>query len=73
MERNANVEIIRRYIIDMDKPFQLTDLFLGLSETYKITDIDLIIDVLNYLINEGLVSLSEIDFDVWAYRSNIAC
>lgn len=57
----------------MDKPFQLTDLFLGLSETYKITDIDLIIDVLNYLINEGLVSLSEIDFDVWAYRSNIAC
>lgn len=57
----------------MDKPFQLTDLFWGLSETHKITDIDLIIDVLNYLINEGLVSLSEIDFDVWAYRSNIAC
>ena len=73
MERNANVEIIRRYIINMDKPFQLTDLFWGLSETHKITDIDLIIDVLNYLINEGLVSLSEIDFDVWAYRSNIAC
>mgnify|MGYP006873079103 CR=1 FL=1 len=71
MEKNQNVEIIRRTIINMDKPFQLTELFQILNEEYGITDIDLIIDVLNYLIDTGLVSMSEIDFDVWAYESNL--
>ena len=71
MEKNNVIEIIRRTIINMDKPFQLTDLFNKLDEEHHITDIDLIVEVLNYLINEGLVSMSEIDFDVWAYQSNL--
>lgn len=71
MENNNVIEVIRSTIINMDKPFQLTDLFKKLNEENDITDIDLIIDVLNYLINEGLVSMSEIDFDVWAYQSNL--
>lgn len=71
MEKNQEVEIIRRTIINMDKPFQLTELFQKLDSEHGITNIDLIIDVLNYLINNGLVSMSEIDFDVWAYESNL--
>lgn len=65
------LEIIRSTIIKMDKPFLITDLFAKLSNKYQICDQELILGVLNDLINTGVVSLSEIDFGIWAYKSNL--
>lgn len=67
-----NLEIIRNIIINMDKPFLLSDLFEKLAEQ-NITDKTQILGVLNDLINNGTVSLSEIDLGVWAYKSNLVC
>jgi len=67
-----NLEIIRNIIINMDKPFLLSDLFEKLAEQ-NITDKTQILGVLNDLINNGAVSLSEINLGVWAYKSNLVC
>ena len=68
--RENKLEIIRSTIIEMDKPFQLYELFEVLEEK-KITDKRLILGVLNDLINSGAVSLSEIKIGEWAYKSNL--
>lgn len=67
-----NFEIIRKTIINMDKPFLLSDLFNKLAEQ-GITDKAQILGVLNDLINNGTVSQSEIKFGVWGYKSNLVC
>lgn len=66
------IEIIRNTIINMDKPFLVSDLLEKLKSEHQITDLDTISEVLDSLINEGLVSLSEIEYDVWGYQSNFS-
>lgn len=65
--------IIKNVILDMDKPFDISDLFIRLHREYNIEDKTKILVVLSVLVDCGLVDYSEIKCsdseDYWAYQS----
>ena len=74
----SEYEIIKNVILDMEKPFDISDLFIKLDRDYNITNKTKILFVLSILIDSGLVDYSEIknsgineaeNKDYWAYRS----
>lgn len=70
-EKNGDVRNNKKHNNKNGQAFLITDLFAKLSNKYQICDQELILGVLNDLINTGVVSLSEIDFGIWAYKSNL--
>lgn len=68
--------IIKKVILKMDKPFDISDLFIKLKREYNITDKTKILIVLSVLVDCELVNYSEIKCsdseDYWAYRSIFA-
>lgn len=67
------IQIIANTIIEMDKPFKIIDLYIRLKREHGIDDRALILDVLQSLLNDGVVSYSEIDDNVWAFMSTLNC
>lgn len=67
---NNTEAIIKKIILEMDIPFKISDLFWELSQK-GITDKALILDVLNSLLNSGLVKHSDVQDDVNLYCSAI--
>ena len=68
---NAVESVIQKTILEMDKPFLMSDLFAKLSEQ-GITDETIILRILDQLLNSGLVSYSDIQDDVAIYCSTFA-
>lgn len=68
---NAVESIIQKTILEMDKPFLMSELFEKLFEV-GITDGAIILDVLDQLLNSGLVSYSDIQDDMAVYCSAFA-
>lgn len=64
----SNKQIIRDTILDMERPFLLSDLFDRLGKM-GIKDRSFILTILDELVDEGLVLYSEILNDSWAYTS----
>lgn len=54
--------IIQKTILEMNKPFRLSDLFEVL-ESKGITDKILILEKLNQLLNAGLILSSDVEYD----------
>lgn len=63
--------IIRRVILEMERPFKMSDLFSALKEK-SIYDKWLILSVLEQLMNSGLVTTSDVEDDMALYRSVFA-
>ena len=68
---DSKVQLIRDVILSMTKPFCLSDLFDRLSKK-GITDRDFILDILDEIMDAGLVIYSEVIDDCWAYSPVIA-
>lgn len=60
---------IANLILEMDKPFNLSDLFILCQNQLNVTNKKLILDVLEELCDCGAVSYSEISDDCWAFFS----
>lgn len=67
-EREAT---IRMTILEMEKPFKISDLFDRLAEK-GIKDQTLIRKVLNQLLNVGLVEFSDVVDDIALYYSTLS-
>lgn len=67
---NNTEAVIKKIILEMDIPFKISDLFRELSQI-GVTDKALILDVLNSLLNSGLVKHSDVQDDVNLYCSAI--
>ena len=65
---NSSYEIIRRTILSMERPFNVSDLFYTLEENHGITNRTLILEVLDELCESGIISYSEINDDCWAFE-----
>ena len=68
----SDIEIIIEAIIEMDKPFRITDLYIKLKQEHNIDDRKMILEVLQDLLNNGVVNYLEISDNVWAYSSMFA-
>lgn len=55
---------IKWCILGLDKPFKLSQLFACLEEKYGICDRRIILDVLNSLLDSGLVKRTDVVNDV---------
>jgi hypothetical protein len=64
----STTQTIRTEILNMQRPFRLSDLFIRLGRK-GIDDQELIMQVLDDLRDAGLVKYSEIEDDCWAYTS----
>lgn len=60
---------IAKLILKMDKPFNLSDLFIQCEKQLNVSSKKLILDILDELCDCGAVSYSEISDDCWAYLS----
>lgn len=58
---------ICKIILDMDRPFKISQL-LAVTSQQNITNDELVLDVLGQLCESGIIKYSEIQDDVWAYR-----
>lgn len=63
--------LIKQIILDMDKPFKMSDLFNELSK-HNIFDKTMILNVLDSLINCGLVEYADVQDDVDVFCSALA-
>ena len=61
-------KIIREAILDMERPFNISDLFYKLEKDHGICNRTLILGVLAELCDSGLISYSEINDDCWAFN-----
>lgn len=61
--------IIKETILDMKRPFNVSDLFYRL-QARGITNRTLILEVLDELCDSGLINYSEINDDCWAFSVN---
>ena len=66
-------EKIKWCILGLDKPFKLSQLFACLKEQHGICDRRIILDVLNSLLDSGLVERTDVVNDVSStYLSSLA-
>lgn len=65
--------IIEATILNMERPFNVSDLFYKLEKVYQIRNRALILEVLDELCDSGQLLYSEINDDCWAFRvKNVA-
>ena len=62
-----NRDFIIQTILDMDKPFPISELFHKF-QCKKITEKQLVLDILHQLLDSGLVEFSEIIDDMAIYQ-----
>lgn len=60
---------IAKLILKMDKPFNLSDLFILCEKQFNVSSRKFILDILEELCDCGAVNYSEISDDCWAYLS----
>lgn len=61
-------KIVRRTILQMERPFNVADLFYKLKKNYGIGDRALILEVLDELCENGIIDYSEVKHDCWAFE-----
>lgn len=66
MSLNDLSRIIKETILDMERPFNVSDLLYRLA-LKKVTNRTLILEVLDELCDNGLIDYSEINDDCWAF------
>ena len=54
-------------ILSIDRPFKISQL-LSKMEERRITNKDLVLEILGQLCESGIISYAEIEDDVWAYK-----
>lgn len=67
MNNSSSRDIVRKTILEMERPFNISDLFYTLEDRYQIQDRKLILDILDELCENGAISYSEINDDCWAF------
>lgn len=60
--------IIRQTILTMDRPFNVSDLFYLLETEHKITNRQLILNILEELCESGVIKYSEVIDDRWGFE-----
>lgn len=68
MSINELRKTIRETILEMERPFNVSDLFYKLDNTHGIRNRTLILDVLDELCDSGAIDYSEINDDCWAFN-----
>ena len=68
MSVNMLRKIIRETILQMERPFNVSDLFYKLDSVYGIRNRALILEVLDELCDSGAIDYSEINDDCWAFN-----
>ena len=68
MSVNMLRKIIRETILQMERPFNVSDLFYKLDSVYNIRNRTLILEVLDELCDSGAIDYSEINDDCWAFK-----
>lgn len=68
MSVNELRRIIRETILQMERPFNVSDLFYKLHSEYNIQNRVLILEVLDELCDSGVIDYSEINDDCWAFN-----
>lgn len=66
MSLNDLSRIIKETILEMERPFNVSDLLYRLA-LKKVTNRTLILEVLDELCDNGLIDYSEINDDCWAF------
>lgn len=61
---------ISEIILSMERPFKISQLFQEM-ERHDITDMTLVLEVLDQLCDSGLIKYSEVENDEWAYKKNL--
>lgn len=64
----SSYEIVRKTILGMERPFNVSDLFYRLKKECNVTNRALILEVLEDLCENDIISYSEIQDDCWAFR-----
>lgn len=64
---NFTQKIIQTVILEMERPFNISDLFYTLSHHHGIENRSLILAVLDELCESGAIDYSEIYDDCWAF------
>lgn len=59
--------IIRKTILGMDRPFNVSDLFYKLETEHGIENRSLILEVLDELCDSGAINYLEVQDDCWAF------
>ena len=72
MREKAERELIRRAILEMERPFYLSTLFSELKQRYDISNRELVVEELNSLLDSGLVRRSDMIDDIDLYQSAFA-
>ena len=62
--------LIRKTILEMEKPFLMSDLFNELA-AQGVTDKEAILNVLDELLNIGLVEYSDVNDDLFGYYQSV--
>ena len=60
---------IAKLILELEKPFNLSDLFILCEFRFNVCNKRFILDILEELCDCGVVNYSEISDDCWAYSS----
>ena len=68
MPVNTLRKTIRETILEMERPFNVSDLFYKLESAHNIQDRTLILEVLDELCDSGAIDYSEINDDCWAFN-----
>ena len=68
MSVNELRRIIRETILQMERPFNVSDLFYKLHSENNIQNRVLILEVLDELCDSGAIDYSEINDDCWAFN-----
>ena len=68
MPVNTLRKTIRDAILEMERPFNVSDLFYKLKSEHNIQDRTLILEVLDELCDSGAIDYSEINDDCWAFN-----
>lgn len=64
---NQVCETIQAVILEMDRPFNISDLFYILETEYNIQNRPLILAMLDELCESGALDYSEVNDDCWAF------
>lgn len=68
MPVNMLRKTIRETILEMERPFNVSDLFYKLDTAHGIRNRTLILEVLDELCESGAIDYSEINDDCWAFN-----
>lgn len=66
--KSSSRAIIRQTILDMERPFSISDLFHRLESKYNIKNKQLALNILEELCESGLIKYSEVVDHHWAFE-----